>query len=110
VVSGLPMSSGAVVGARTEYLLLEGVVELVHDLGVVVERLRVRGCLWRAVARRTCLPLELRRALASSVDVVAAGALDWQRWTMLALCLVVQGEDSQTFLLPQLEEVLWKQA
>lgn len=44
-MSGLPMSSGAVVGARTEYLLLEEVVELVHDLGVVVERLRVRGCL-----------------------------------------------------------------
>jgi hypothetical protein len=40
------------------------------------------------------------------VGVVVAGALDWQRWTMLALCLVVQGEDSQTFLLPQLEGVL----
>ena len=41
----LPMSSGAVGEARMGCLSLEAVVELVPDLGVVVERLRVRGCL-----------------------------------------------------------------
>ena len=90
-----------------EYLSLEAVVVLALGLGVVVEGLRVRGCLRRVVARQTCLPLaSLRRARVSWVGVAAVEALDWRHWMRRALCLVVQEADLRTCLLRQSAEAL----